>query len=167
MVDDGHAAATARRVAAVAEVTPAAVMFYFGSIEALYVALVRRRGEQQRERYRRALSSARPLTDLWRVSSDRSGARLLTELQALAQHREAVRAEFVRWADEFRSAQVEALARHPSGYEVDGMPIEPAVVASLIAYLARAMVVEEDLGIGVGVAESRAFVERLIARLEP
>jgi AcrR family transcriptional regulator len=167
MLADGYAAVTTSRIAAAARITPAAVIFYFGTMEALFVALVRRRGEQQRERYRRALESGRALRALWEIANDRVGAGLVTELQALSNHRETVRTEFVQWAEEFRQMQIEVLGARPGGWNIGGHELDPAELVSLVAYLSRALVVEEMLGIETGVVETRALIERTIERIEP
>jgi AcrR family transcriptional regulator len=167
MVTDGYAAVTTSRIAAAADITPSAVIFYFGSIEALFISLVRRRGEQQRERHRRALQSPQPLRALWAVANDRDGAQLVTELQALSNHRDAVRTEFVQWAEEFRQMQSDTLAIRPGGWNLGGHELDPDQLVSLVAYLSRALVVEEALGMHTGVQKTRTLIESIIEQLEP
>jgi len=167
MLAEGYAAVSSRRIAKQAGVTAAAVHFYFGTLEDLFVALVRRRGERERERYRSALDSDQPLHALWKVTNDRAGAQLLTELQALANHRKVLRAELVKWAEEFRQIEQDALAKVQRQWKLDGKSIEPIALVTLAAYLSRSLVVEEALGVTVGVAETRALIERTIESLEP
>ena len=74
MIDDGYAAVSSRRIAKDAGVTPALVHYYFGTLDDLFLALLRRRAEQQLARQQRKLSAERPLRSLWEASKDRDGA---------------------------------------------------------------------------------------------
>src|ERR1700759_3139782 len=165
MVDDGYAAVSSRRIAKDAGGTPALVHYYFGTLDDLFIAALRRRGDQQRERQQRFLSSAQPLRALWSFLDDQSGTGLLMEFMALANHRKAIRAELARYADEFRSLQLAALEPYLGELGIDGaMP--PAMVLVTMAALSRTLVMEDSLGMQVGVRETRAAVEALLDRLE-
>jgi AcrR family transcriptional regulator len=165
MVDDGYAAVSSRRIAKEAGVTPALVHYYFGTLDDLFIAVVRRRGDQQRERQQRVLSAPQPLRALWSFLDDQSGTGLLMELMALANHRKAIRAELARYADEFRSLQLEALERHLADLGIDEQ-LPPELVLVTMAALSRTLVMEDSLGMTVGVRETRAAVEALLDRLE-
>lgn len=73
MVRDGYAAVTSRRVEAEAGLK---VHYHFGSLDELFVAVVRRRGEAAVAKLTAALASDRPLTDWWAVASDPRGNTL-------------------------------------------------------------------------------------------
>src|SRR5689334_12917469 len=119
MVDDGYAAVSSRRIAKEAGVTPALVHYYFGTLDDLFIAALRRRGDQQRERQQRFLSSPQPLRALWSFLNEQSGTGLLMEFMALANHRKAIRAELARYADEFRALQLDALEGHFATLGID------------------------------------------------
>ena len=125
MIDDGYAAVSSRRIAKDAGVTPALVHYYFGTLDDLFLAVLRRRADQQLERQRRTISSSpRPLRRLWDVSKDPDGTALLSELMALANHRKIVRSELATYAEQFRKVQLEALQEHlaASGVDLHGVP---------------------------------------------
>jgi AcrR family transcriptional regulator len=166
MVEDGYAAVSSRRIAKEAGVTPALVHYYFGTLDDLFIAALRRRGDQQRERQQRFLSSPQPLRALWSFLDDQSGTGLLMEFMALANHRKAIRAELARYADEFRSLQVEALEPYLAELGVDAALLPPALILVGMAALSRTLVMEDALGMAVGVRETRAAVEALLSRVE-
>ena len=91
MLRDGYAAVTSRRVEADAGVK---LHYHFGTLDDLFIAVVRRRGEATVARLADALSSPEPLRAWWRLSAEPSGNTLLVELTAAANHRPALRAEF-------------------------------------------------------------------------
>src|SRR5579863_3297395 len=84
MLRDGYAAVTSRRLETE---TGLKVHYHFGSIDDLFIAVVRRRGEINLALMAEALSSPDPLWAWWRLASDRRGSRLLVEITAAANHR--------------------------------------------------------------------------------
>jgi AcrR family transcriptional regulator len=167
MLDSGYAAVSSRRVAAVAGVRPALVHYYFRTMDDLFLATFRRRAEQALEHQQRALRSPQPLWALWRLSRDPRGTVLTMEFAALANHRPAIRAEIANAAERIRAQQVETLtevlAHH--GVTVDDCP--PLVAAVLIAGISILLALEEgSLGMATGHAETIAYVEGFLRRLE-
>src|SRR5262245_30812380 len=77
MLQDGYAAVSSRRIAKEAGVTPALVHYYFATLDDLFLAVLRRRADQQLERHQRFLASAQPLRALWAFSRDQAGTGLL------------------------------------------------------------------------------------------
>ena len=57
MLDSGYAAVSSRRVAAVADVRPALVHYYFRTMDDLFLATFQRRAEQGLVHQQRALQS--------------------------------------------------------------------------------------------------------------
>ena len=86
MLRDGYAAVASRRVEADAGVK---LHYHFGTLDDLFIAVVRRRGEGTVARLADALSSSEPLRAWWRLSAEPSGNTLLVELTAAANHRPA------------------------------------------------------------------------------
>ncbi len=167
MVEEGYAAVTSRRVAAMAGVKPALVHYYFRTMDDLFLALFRTRAGQGLERQARALESAQPLWALWDYSRDPRGTALTMEFIAVANHRKAIRAEIARSAERFRLEQLQGFERLLERYGVD--PDEyPAIVCTvLLSSISRVLVIElETLGVTYGHEETVAFVERFIRGLE-
>jgi AcrR family transcriptional regulator len=167
MLADGYAAVSSRRAAAAAGLKPALVHYYFATMDDLFLALYRRRVEQGLERQTQALESAQPLWALWEYSQDRHGTALTMEFVALANHRKAIRAEIAASAERFRAEQLQGLERVLARYGIPDEECPPIVCAVLITSISRVLVIEqESLGISSGHAQTVAFVERFLTRLE-
>ena len=95
MLHDGYAAVTSRRLEAE---TGLKVHYHFGTLDDLFIAIVRRRGEANVALLADALRSAEPLRAWWRLASDRRGSRLLVEITAAANHRAALQVEVAAFA---------------------------------------------------------------------
>jgi hypothetical protein len=132
----------------------------------LLLAVFRRRAEQGLERQAQALTSGQPLRALWQHSTDARDTTLIMEFTGLANTREAIRSEIARYAERSRLAQVEAL----SGlFAEGGLPsrgCSPEVLTVLLTSVSRVMIMEQALGMTIGHAETLAFVEQWLRRLE-
>jgi AcrR family transcriptional regulator len=166
MLDDGYAAVSSRRIAKDAGFTPALVHYYFGTLDDLFLAVLRRRAEQQLARLQRILSSPQPLTALWAMSTDPDGTGLLTELMALANHRKIIRGELAAYAEQFRKVELDALHGHLERHGLDVDEVPPVSVLVLMATVSRGLVLEASLGMESGLAETSALIERFLARLD-
>lgn len=163
MVKEGYAAVTSRRVEAEAGLK---VHYHFGTLDDLLVAVVRRRGEEATVELTRALTTEAPLTEWWRVASNRRGNTLLVELTAAANHRPAVQAELAAFARTTRRMQIEALRSILDDYGIDQDAFPPALVAATLQGLAFAMAHDQVAGFDTAQTEAAAAVEQLLAGLE-
>jgi AcrR family transcriptional regulator len=166
MVEDGYAAVSSRRIANEAGVTAALVHYYFGTIDDLFIAVLRRRAEQQLARQERFLNSARPLRSWWRFASDPAGTALLLEFMALSNHRKSIRGELAAYAERFRQQQVELLSHRIEEYGVDTKDIPPVAVLVVIDSIGKTVVMEEAIGVHTGLRETIDVVERYLDRIE-
>jgi AcrR family transcriptional regulator len=168
LIEEGHTAVTSRRVAAEAGLKPQLVHYYFRTMDDLFLEVFRRRAAEGVERQTLALASENPIRALWDYSVDPRGTAFTMEFMALANHREAIRAEIARYAEQFRAQQIEAIgavmATGATGLDPTVLP--PAVVSVLMTSLSRVLVMEASLGMSTGHAESAVFVERCLALLE-
>jgi AcrR family transcriptional regulator len=166
MLRDGYAVVTSRRVAIEAGVTAPLVHYYFPTLDDLFVAVLRRRAEQQIERHARLLAADEPLRALWTFHTDRLAARFVTEFIGLANHRKSIRGELAAYAERFRAVELAALDAAVAGGRLDlgGMP--PAGVLVLLSTASRGLVNEESIGMSTGHNEVHALVEELLARAE-
>ncbi|KPI20365.1 regulatory protein TetR [Actinobacteria bacterium OK074] len=166
MLKEGYASVGVRRVAREAEVAPALVLYYFRTLDDLFLAVLRRRADQELETSARLLDSARPLRALWDLSSQ-PGAALISEFMALSHHRTAIRAELCDHAERYRRLQVEILTRKAAE---EGLPlpegVPPVALLVLTTALARVLVIERGMGMTDGHAETEALVERLLRQFE-
>lgn len=166
MVREGYAAVSSRRVAAEAGVKPPLVHYYYKTTDDLLIALYRRTASETLKRITKAVEADKPLKALWELNVDAPRTVLAVEFLALANHRPAVRAEISLQAERFRSMQAGALARIFRGVTVSPDVNVPRGVTLLLAGVARALVMEDALGISAGHDDARALVEWLIRRFE-
>ncbi|MER5750117.1 helix-turn-helix domain-containing protein [Streptomyces sp. NPDC002088] len=166
MLEEGYAAVGVRRVAREAEVAPALVLYYFRTLDDLFLAVLRRRADDELARQARLLSGPQPLRALWRLSSH-PGNTLTTEFTALANHRKAIRAELAATADRYREAQLEALTRALAERGTELPPeLSPAVLLVLTNALGRNLMMENAMGMTTRHEEALAFVEQMLQRYE-
>ena len=123
MRDEGYAAATSRRVAALAGVKPALVYYYFDTMDDLFVAVLRAGAEASLDEMRRALTDDDPLRALWLINSDARRTGLNTEFMALANHRKAIGSELRAYAERVRDIETAAatVALRAHGVDLAGV----------------------------------------------
>ena len=163
MLRDGYAAVTSRRLETE---TGLKVHYHFGSIDDLFIAAVRRRGDVNLALMAEALSSAEPLRAWWRLASDRRGSRLLVEITAAANHRPALQVEVAAFARETRRLQIEALDHLLDEYGIDRDAYPPSLVAPAIQGLAFAMAYDQAAGFDTAQDEASLAMDQLLDRLE-
>ena len=163
MLRDGYASVTSRRLEAE---TGLKVHYHYGTLDELFIALVRRRGEGNVARLADALGSPEPLQAWWRLASDRRGSRLLVEITAAANHRPALQAEVAEFAREARRMQIEALDTILEEYGIDREEFPPALVAATMQGLAFAMAYDQVAGFDTAQDEASVAMERFLNRLE-
>jgi AcrR family transcriptional regulator len=166
IVGEGYAAVTSRRVATEAGVTAPLVHYYFPSLDDLFIAVLRRRAEEQLQRQARVLAGDEPLRALWRFHKDRKAAVFLTEFIGLANHRKSIRGELAAYAERFRAIEIAAIEEAVADGRLDLGGASPAAVHVLLATSSRGLVNEEAIGMQTGHDEFDALVEALISRAE-
>jgi AcrR family transcriptional regulator len=166
MADQGYAAVTSRSVATQAGLQAGNIHYYFPTLDDLFVAIMARGGERNMERIAAALASPRPLTALWRMSSDKRGATLLVELTAATNHRKALRDEVAALAETARRMQSEGLRQLLPQYAIDDHRFPPGLVAATIQGLALLVAREQVLGLATESLTTNAAVESLLDELE-
>lgn len=166
MLEEGYASVGVRRVAREAEVAPALVLYYFRTLDDLFLAMLRRRGDRELQRVVGLLDGPEPLRALWRIASH-PGNALTTEFAALANHRKAIRAELAGFADRYREAQLAVLTRRLTDTGTELPPeVSPAVLLMLTNALGRIIMMENTMGLTTRHAEVLAFVEQFLQRYE-
>jgi AcrR family transcriptional regulator len=166
MLDEGYAAVSTRRVAAVAGTDKALVHYYFGTMDDLFIALFTRNAQLGAERLGHALASPQPLWAVWDAMRDQSSTALMTEFIALANHRKVVKAVMVENSRKFRRMQLDGLAGALDGYGLDPKEWPPAAVIVLMSGISRYLQTDEAFGVGLGHDETVKLVERHIRALE-
>jgi AcrR family transcriptional regulator len=167
LLEEGYAAVTSRRIGAKAGLKPQLVHYYFRTMDDLFIEVFRRRAEANFTRFERAMAADASLRTLWRLNADLRGAAFSIEFAALANHRKAIRAEIARYAERFRTAQLEAIgaALAAAGIAEDQLP--PIVALLMMTGLSQVLSLEEALGVTAGHHATISFVQSMIDRLEP
>lgn len=163
MLVDGYAAVTSRRVEAEAGVK---LHYHFGTVDDLFIAVVRRRGERNVELLAEALASPEPLRSWWRLLSEPRGNVLLVELTAAANHRPVLQTELAAFAREVRRMQISALETILDDYGIDRDVFPPALVAAGLQGLAFSMAHDRVAGFDTAHEDAARAMTRLVDRLE-
>lgn len=166
MLRDGYAAVSSRSVAAKVGIQAPLVHYYFPTLDDLFVAVLRRRGEVNVKRMADALESEQPLLAWWRLASDPRGSSLLLELIAAANHRAPLRAAMGEFAREVRKMQMAKLESLLGEYDLDPDEFPPALIAAAIQGLAFGLVADQLAGHDTATDEAHAGMARLLERLE-
>ena len=166
MREDGYAAATSRRVAAIAGVRSALVYYYFPTMDDLFIDVLRAGAEAALARMREALTAEDPLQVLWEINTDARLTRLNTEFIALANHRKSIGAELKAYAERVRDIETAAatVALRANGVDLEEYP--PVVISMLLTQTARSLCNESAIGVTEGHRELRAFMERYLTRVK-
>ncbi len=164
MREEGYAAVTARRLASKAGLKSQLLHYYFKTMDDLFVAVIRRRGEKNLERLVKLAGTEKPLQAIWEASQEGDTANIWIEFLALANHRKAVREEVRRYAEQLRIVQTAALIRH---FELHGVTSRmPAIVSTIfITGVSSLLVLESRLGVSIGHQEAKAFVDECLRSL--
>ncbi len=81
---------------------------------------------------------------------------------AMANHRKFIREEIARYAEQIRAIQVATLERHLRARGLPEGPFSPLALSVILAGVARALVMEDGVGIRLGHAEAEAAVAQLL-----
>ena len=140
------------------------VHYYFRSINDLIVELVRTLGDLGLRNTARAMASDEPLRALWEVEIGSKWGIAVVELAATATRRDLARSEMMRYVEQMRALQAEAIARH---FELRGFesPLPPMVLVTAIIAIARQIVRERTYGVSIGHQATVAAVETFLAQL--
>jgi TetR/AcrR family transcriptional regulator len=166
LLEEGYAAVTSRRVAAVAGLKPQLVHYYFRTMDDLFLEVFRRRADANLARVASAVTQDGSLRALWALNADPRGAAFTIEFVALANHRKAIRAEIARYAERYRAVQLQALSAALNAAGVDDDELPPIAALLLMTGLSQILGLEQALGVTAGHDATVAFVERSIAALE-
>ncbi len=165
MREDGHAAVSSRRVAERAGLKSQLVHYHFGTMDDLFLALFRRYEDEFLTAEVGALTSSRPITELWKASLV-GDKEIVAEFIALAMHRKTIREEIARANDRTRTIHTAAITNALQASGVDSKVFPPEVAAFLIAAVTRTLLTESALGVSSGHAATRAFIEQRLLALE-
>lgn len=167
MLEQGYAAVTYRVVAAQVNVAAGLVQYYFPTLDELFVALLQRNTDRVVEQIAATTQTQQPLRAIWRYASNKTGATLMMEFMALANHRKVVRKEIGRGGERVRLAQLDVLTERWSDYQLDFDELTPASLLFLMNSIPRMVLLEEAFGTRTGHIETIELIHRFLDRVEP
>jgi AcrR family transcriptional regulator len=135
------------------------VHYYYPTTDDLFVALYRHTIEEDFKTMQKAITSADPLGALWAFQTQSARAVLGAEFLALANRRAVIREEIVQYVEHARNAQVQAilgLLKRGNGPAQEKFAV---CVTTMLTCISRVLITEEAVGVGLGHAETRAFVD--------
>lgn len=164
--DDGYAAVSSRKVAAVAGLKSKLVHYYFKTMDDLFLALLHRVEERHSAALSTAIACEEPLSALWQLSIDPAVPRLHKEFVALATHRDQLRHEIARSAERTRNIYAAAAAKALERAGLDTARYPPIAIGMLLEGIARVISTDKVLGLQAGHVEALSFVRRLLQTTE-
>jgi AcrR family transcriptional regulator len=165
MVEEGYAAVTTRRLARRVGLKPQVVHYYYGTMDALLLAMYRRLIDQTVKRIEEAMITETPVRALWDFASDPAGMTTAVELWALANHRKAFRKLLAQSRVRFRKVLVNYLTRFFKGRVPDPQALS-LLVAVLAGGISRPLVAEKAIGISKEHSGTLALVDACIRHLD-
>lgn len=156
MRDEGCAAVTAGRLAQKVGLKRHIVHYYFGTIDDLFLAVIRRDAQDIRQRLAKALESEEPLRMIWELGHNATAQ--IFEFVAMTFRRAEIRAEVKHYIEEYRTMQIRALERHLQLRGIQSA-VPPIAMGLVIVSIAQALAVDTALGVSIGHAETEALVE--------
>jgi TetR/AcrR family transcriptional regulator len=166
LLEEGYAAVTSRRVAEKAGLKSQLVHYYFRTMDDLFLALLRRRGDEGLRHQRELLESERPLRALWEFNTEAESTAFTMEIASLAHHRKVIRTEVRRYSERFRAGQLEVVSAAMERYRIPRDVCTPAALVVLLTAAARIMAVEESIGFSLGHKETAEHIEHYLDHLE-
>lgn len=145
--DEGASAVTARRLAEQVGLGRHIVHYYFGTIDELFVAVMREEGAHSEEMLREAAKTGDALDLLW--NSIRDAASIILELMQLAIRHPLIAKEYKVYTERFRHAMSGILEIYASSRGVT-LPGSPAATAMLLQSVACTIAIENSLDLSLG-----------------
>lgn len=161
--EEGTAAVTTGRLAKELDLSRHIIHYYFGTVEDLFIAVMRHEGDAAALWYEQVIASDAPLRSLW-AHPGVLGSRTL-EYLAMALRSKAIEAEVRRSTEALRSLFRRAIELHLARHNLTSN-VPPAAIAIMILAIARTLDSSERLGVSEGNHETKMLVEGWIEMFE-
>jgi AcrR family transcriptional regulator len=168
MVDTGYPGVTYRAVAAMADVTPGLVQYYFPTLNDIFAAAIRRSAARNLKRLVEKLATRpdEPLRVLWEFSREEATANLMTEYTALGNHRSSIRVVIADVMEEVRKVQLDTLDAKWGQKGVPGGDLTPGALLFLLTGIPKMIALETGVGVSTTHAEVMETFERYLNAVE-
>lgn len=145
--DEGADAVTARRLADQVGLGRHIVHYYFGTIEELFVAVMREEGVRSENMLREAAKTGDAIDLLW--ANIRYSASIILELMKLALRHPTIASEYKTYTERFRAAMADILETYAAQRGI-ALPNSPEATALLLQSAATSIAVEASMGLQMG-----------------
>ncbi len=151
--DEGASAVTARRLAEQVGLGRHIVHYYFGTIDELFVAMMRDEGARSEEWLKEAAKTGDAIDLLWEIS--RQSASVILELTNLAIRHPSIAREYKIYTERFRHSMSEILGIYARSRGII-LPTSTTATALLLQSLAYTIASEASLNLSFGHDEAEA-----------
>lgn len=162
--NEGADAVTARRLAEQVGLGRHIVHYYFGTIEELFVAVMRDEGARSEDMLREAAKTGDAFDLLW--SSIRDSASIILELMKQAIRHPSIAREYKLYTERFRDAMAGILEIYAQSRGLT-LPASPSATALLLQSVACSIAIEDSIGLTRGHAEAEAALLGWLKGLQP
>jgi len=149
--DEGASAVTARRLAEQFGLGRHIVHYYFGTIDELFVALMREEGARTEQGLKESAETGDALDLLW--ANMRDSALIILELMRLAIRHPEIAREYRVYTDRFRQTMTTVLEKYARSRGIT-LPATTAATALLLQSAATTIAVEASMGLTLGHADA-------------
>ena len=151
--DEGAAAVTARRLAEQIGLRRHIVHYYFGTIDEVFVAIMREEGARSEEAAKEAIKTGDAIDLFW--ENGLLAGSIIQELTQLALRHPSIAREYKIYTERYRRAMADIVEKYA---EVKGvtLPASPAAVALMVMSVACTVGIEVILDISLGHDDAQA-----------
>jgi AcrR family transcriptional regulator len=175
LVEIGHGAVSARRLAKEAGVNLGLIHYHFGSMENVFIEVLERFTARLTERQKSLYAADIPFVEKWQTAmgyllgEDVSSGyeKIWLELQAMAWNHPEMRKRLVRVNARWRSVLTKAFEEASREYGLDPKAFPVDAMVSLVMTFNQGIMLERHGGILAGHRELLAWIDRWLASLEP
>lgn len=162
--DEGASGVTARRLADQVGLGRHIVHYYFGTIDEVFVAVMREEGARSERILKEAAETGDALDLLW--DNIRQSATVILELTKLAIRHPSISKEYQVYAQHFREAMADILEIYARAKGIE-LPTSPASSAFLIYSVASTIAVEASMGLTLAHEETEIALLGWLKGLAP
>jgi TetR/AcrR family transcriptional regulator len=157
--DEGASAVTTRRLAEQVGLGRHIVHYYFGTMDELYVAMIREESVRSEEWVKEAAKTGDAVSLLWDVT--RQSAVIILELTRLALRHPSIAQEYKIYTERYRQAMAAILESYARSHGIS-FAISPTATALMLQSVAGTVAVEASLDLNLGHDEAeKALLEWL------
>ena len=162
--DEGAAAVTARRLAEQVGLGRHIVHYYFGTIDEVFVAIMREEGARTEAALMEAAETGDAIDLLW--SAGREAGTIILELTILALRHPSIAREYKIYTERYRNAMSGILENYARSRGLV-LPTSPAAISLMLHSLTCTIAVEGALDLAMGHEDAEAALLGWLRNLSP